>query len=164
MTTPRVLIAGIGNVFLGDDAFGVRVLRELEAHPLPADVRRQDFGIRGYDLAVELLRGYERVILVDAARGGGPPGTLYTIDPTADAEAPAEVAEPHGLAPAKVLRLARELGARWGDVRVVGCEPASFEPDPDGRLTPAVEAAVAPAVRLICGLAEGGPAAEAGHA
>src|SRR5690348_18485873 len=77
----RILIAGIGNIFLGDDAFGVEVAQRLARRPLPEGVRVVDFGIRGLDLAYALLDGYEAVILVDAAPRGGPPGTLYVLEP-----------------------------------------------------------------------------------
>ncbi len=79
----RILIAGIGNIFLGDDAFGVEVVRRLSrsARKLPDEVRIVDFGIRGFDLAYALMEGYEVAILVDATPRGGVPGTLYTIEP-----------------------------------------------------------------------------------
>ena len=84
MTRPaRILIAGIGNIFLGDDAFGVEVARRLVRRRLPDGVRVVDFGIRGLDLTYALLDGYEAVILVDAAPRGGPPGTLYVLEPPA---------------------------------------------------------------------------------
>jgi hydrogenase maturation protease len=163
MNAPRVLVAGIGNVFLGDDAFGVRVLRELEADPPWAEVRRADFGIRGFDLALELLRGYELVVLVDAASFGRAPGTLYMIEPEG-APIGEGFPEPHALAPDKVLALARSMGARWKEARVVGCEPASFEPRPEGGLTSAVEAAVAPAAKKVRELVERFLAAGTCHA
>src|SRR6202030_732892 len=77
----RILIAGIGNIFLGDDAFGVEVVRRLAARKLPDAIRVVDFGIRGFDLAYALMEGYEITILVDATPRGGQPGTLYTIEP-----------------------------------------------------------------------------------
>ena len=78
---PRILIAGIGNIFLGDDAFGVEVVRRLSTRKLPQNVRVTDFGIRGYDLAYALLDGYDTTILVDACPRGEPAGTLYVIEP-----------------------------------------------------------------------------------
>src|SRR5438270_10803156 len=84
MTRPRVLVAGIGNIFLGDDAFGVEVAQRLAQRPLPAGVRVVDFGIRGLDLTYALLDGQDAVILVDATLRGGPPGTLYVIEPEAE--------------------------------------------------------------------------------
>ncbi|MGH7848434.1 MAG: hydrogenase maturation protease, partial [Candidatus Binatia bacterium] len=77
MTPAKILVAGIGNIFLGDDGFGVEVARELAKRKLPESVRVVDFGIRGFDLAYALLDGYDLTILVDAAPRGGLPGTLY---------------------------------------------------------------------------------------
>ena len=118
MTHPRVLVAGVGNIFLGDDAFGVEVVRELARRPLPDGVRVVDFGIRGLDLTYALLDGYEAVILVDATPRGGPPGTLYVLE----VEPPAPgggrgrgpPAEGHNIDPVRVLRLAAAMGGRSG--------------------------------------------------
>src|SRR3954462_334859 len=82
---PRLLIAGVGNIFLGDDAFGVEVVQRLARRPLPEGIRVVDFGIRGLDLAYALLDGYEATILVDALPRGGPPGTLYVLEPELEA-------------------------------------------------------------------------------
>ena len=82
MTRPRILIAGVGNVFRGDDGFGGEVARRLIGRPLPESARIRDFGTRGHDLAYAILDGYDAVILVDAVHRGGPPGTLYLIEPT----------------------------------------------------------------------------------
>src|SRR5437660_12245641 len=116
MTTPRLLIAGVGNIFLGDDAFGVFVAQRLAERPWPEDVARVvDFGIRGIDLTYALLDAYEAVILVDALPRGGSPGTLYVLEP--ELEEPSEPAnagmmiEMHNLDPVKVLRLAHALGS-----------------------------------------------------
>ncbi len=78
---PNILVAGIGNIFLGDDGFGVEVIRRLSSREFPAEVRVEDFGIRGYDLAYALLDGPDVTILVDAAARGGAPGTIYVIEP-----------------------------------------------------------------------------------
>ncbi len=153
MTPVRILIAGVGNIFLGDDAFGVEVARRLTARAWPDEVRVIDFGIRGLDLAYALLDGHEAVILVDAAPRGGPPGTLYVLEP--DAEPPgAEVAvEGHALDPGKVLRLATALGGPVGRLLVVGCEPApSTQEEMRMELSEPVQAAVEAAVGLIEGL------------
>ena len=81
LSLPRILVAGIGNIFLGDDAFGVEVVRRLSAREWPANVRVTDFGIRGYDLAYALLDGYDTTILIDACPRGELAGTLYVIEP-----------------------------------------------------------------------------------
>jgi len=158
-TQPRILVAGIGNIFLGDDAFGCEVLRRLVARPLPAGVEALDFGIRGFDLAYRILRGYDAVVLVDAAPRGGPPGTLYVIEPEIDALAADQAdsaVEGHSLSPARVLQLVRMLGGELPRLRLVGCEPAAISGNdelPSG-LSPEVAAAVEPAVELIDSLLE----------
>src|SRR5437899_5810794 len=123
MSRPRILVAGVGNIFLGDDAFGVEVARRLGQRPLPDGARVVDFGIRGLDLAYALLDGYEAVILVDAAPRGGSPGTLYVLDLPADGSPEAGVAgplvEPHQMDPVKVLRLAAAMGAQVGRLLLV---------------------------------------------
>ncbi len=157
MTHPRVLIACIGNIFLGDDAFGVEVARRLAAAELPEGVRVVDFGIRGIDLTYALMDGYESVILVDAVPRGGVPGTLYVIEPSVE-EAPEGVGtllDAHGMDPAKVLRLARSMGGSVGRLLLIGCEPATpIDPEEmkDGLSDP-VRSAVDEAVPLILSLA-----------
>ena len=145
-----VLVAGVGNIFLGDDGFGVEVARRLAGVELPPDVKVADFGIRGVHLAYELLDGYELVILVDASPRGAEPGTLYVIepDPAPDAD-PDEVPplDAHGMDPAAVLSLLGVLGGQVDRVLVVGCEPA-FADEHMG-LSPPVEAAVDQAVTLV---------------
>lgn len=151
--TPRILIAGIGNIFLGDDAFGVVVARRLAEHPLPPGVEVRDFGIRGLDLAYALSGGCDAAILVDAMPRGGVPGTLYLIEPDApeaiDAAGPALAA--HSVDPMAVFALAQTLGGCPERLFVVGCEPGAVAPvpnDPDG-LSPPVRAAVDEAVNMI---------------
>src|SRR4051812_2799393 len=118
----RVLVAGIGNVFLGDDGFGVAVAEQLSAHEWPDGVHVEDFGIRGMDLAYALA-GYDVAILVDAVPRDGAPGTLYVIEPAPDA---GEVGfDAHGMDPVTVLALARTLGGPLPRGLVVGCEPAA---------------------------------------
>jgi hydrogenase maturation protease len=161
--TARLLVAGIGNIFLGDDAFGVEVVRLLAGRPLPEGVRVADFGIRGFDLACALLDGCEGAILVDALQRGEAPGTLCVLEPDlAELEAQPAAVEMHGLHPAKVLRLVLALGGRLrrggpagrSSVLIVGCEPATFgsEEEPAMGLSPAVQAAVAPAADMVEGL------------
>jgi hydrogenase maturation protease len=152
---PRILIAGIGNIFLGDDAFGVEVARRLAARPQPEGVRVVDFGIRGFDLALALTDGCDLAILVDALARGGSPGTLYVIEPELPGPEIPDVSgmmvETHGLHPEKVLRLVRALGGQVPAVRVVGCEPATFgsEEEPAMELSDPVRSAVDEAVRLV---------------
>ena len=156
MDNPRILIAGIGNVFFGDDAFGVEVARGLAARKLPDDVRVTDFGIRGFDLAFALMAEPELTILVDAVPRGGDPGTLYTIEPdlsALDAPDPAEerLADPHGMNPMRVLRVVREMGGRLHRILLIGCEPSLPESGDDFYmgLSPCVRSAVDEAVKLI---------------
>jgi hydrogenase maturation protease len=110
----KVLIAGIGNIFHGDDAFGVEVAARLARRSLPAEARVVDFGIRGFDLAYALLDGYDVTILVDTTARGGAPGTLYTIE--IDPNAPSGLDEPridvatHGMNPMRVLQMAQTMG------------------------------------------------------
>ena len=125
-TDSRILVAGIGNIFLGDDAFGVEVARRLGAVPLPPEVRVADFGIRGLDLAFELLdRPDGTAILVDATPRGGAPGTVYLIELDAPPEAPSEGAwaDAHSMTPGVVLALLNRLGGT--PPRMLHCSPAS---------------------------------------
>jgi hydrogenase maturation protease len=158
VSNPRILVAGIGNIFLGDDAFGVEVARRLSLAGLPEGVRVVDFGIRGLDLSYALLDGYEAVILVDATPRGGRPGTLYLIEPDRAAATPDQAAGPlvegHGMDPVKVLRLASAMGGQVGRLLLVGCEPAAVA-DADEMsegLSAPVRAAVDEAVPLIASL------------
>lgn len=151
---PRILVAGIGNIFLGDDAFGVEVVRRLSSRELPAGVRVVDFGIRGFDLAYALQDGYETTIFVDACPHGEAPGTLYVVQPDLDAldvsaEQPAAV-ETHGMNPMNVLRLAKSMNAQMREVLVVGCEPATLGGE-EGHmgLSEPVEGAVGEAANLV---------------
>jgi hydrogenase maturation protease len=149
---PRILVAGIGNIFLGDDAFGVEVARRLAVRELPQGVRVTDFGIRGYDLAYALLDGYETTILVDACPRGEPAGTLYVIEPDLEnLGGPEEGAvEAHSMNPLNVLRLAQSMGGSLKRILLVGCEPATLGPE-EGQmgLSEPIEAAVDEAVKLI---------------
>jgi hydrogenase maturation protease len=160
---PPILIAGIGNIFLGDDAFGVEVVREMLGRKMSPEVRIVDFGIRGLDLTYALLDDYEAAILVDAVPRGQPPGTVYLIEPETGDPAVCEDAsqndlliETHGMHPAKVLRLVAGMGGKTRQVLVVGCEPTPFdsERDMDMNLSPAVRAAIPEAIKLIESLVE----------
>jgi hydrogenase maturation protease len=118
----RILVAGIGNIFLGDDGFGCEVVRRLVEREIPEDVEVRDFGIRGMDLAYALMDPYEAVIFVDAVPRGEEPGTVYLIE--AEVPEEGEVAlDTHGMDPVNVIRLARVLGAEIPRTLVVGCEP-----------------------------------------
>jgi len=154
---PTILVAGIGNIFLGDDAFGVEVARRMAGLDLPASVRVADFGIRGFDLAYALQDGYETTILVDACPHGEAPGTLYVIEPDLEAldgpdAAPATV-EAHAMNPMNVLRMAKAMNIEIKNVLLVGCEPETLGGE-EGQmgLSAPVEAAVDEAVKLVASL------------
>ncbi|MEU9143856.1 hydrogenase maturation protease [Streptomyces sp. NPDC048349] len=151
----RTLVAGIGNVFLGDDGFGVETVRALSAHELPDGVEVVDFGVRGVHLAYQLLDGYDTLVLVDATARGGEPGTLYVIEPDGGAGPGGAVLDGHHMSPDAVLALLDTLCAGTGTAPprrtlVVGCEPASVE---EGiGLSPPVAAAVPQAARMVLDL------------
>lgn len=149
----RILVAGVGNVFLGDDGFGVEVASRLAGEQLPEGVRAADFGIRGVHLAYELMNGYDGVVLVDAVPRREEPGTLHVLEPDLDDLEPASpdsagpVMDAHGMAPDAVFALFRALGGsvRWS--LVVGCEPVDCAERMG--LSEPVAAAVDPAVELV---------------
>ncbi|NED32937.1 hydrogenase maturation protease [Streptomyces sp. SID8499] len=144
--TARLLVAGVGNIFLADDAFGPEVLRALQDRPLPPEVRVRDFGIRGLDLAYELLTGYAAAVLVDAAPRGHRPGTLSLIEPDLPDGADCAPPEAHGMDPAKVLALAARLGdGPLPRVLVLACEPETV-PRGDEDIMPGLSAPVRVAV------------------
>ena len=123
----RILVAGIGNIFLGDDGFGVEVAQRFAAAGPPPGVEVCDFGIRGLHLAYQMLDGgYDATILVDAVPRGGTPGSLYLIEPELES-LPAASADAHSMDPVMVLGLLKTLGGSLGRVLIVGCEPASLE-------------------------------------
>lgn len=146
----KILVACIGNIFLGDDAFGVEIAKRLAQHALPEGVSVIDFGIRSYDLAYALMQDWDLVILVDALPQGGEPGTLYMLKPEV-ADSGETSFDAHTMNPVSVLQLVRALGGNLGRVLVVGCEPQSIEPDADGNigLSPAVTHALDEAVQMI---------------
>jgi len=153
----RILVAGIGNIFLGDDGFGVEVAKRLSAHEFPAGVRVVDFGIRGFDLAYALQDGYETTILVDAYPHGQVPGTVSLVEPDVSKldEPQQGVVETHGMNPLNVLRMATAMNGGLKKVLLVGCEPATFGGD-EGRmgLSEPVEAAVDEGVKLVVSVVE----------
>ena len=147
----KILVAGIGNIFLGDDGFGVEVVRRLMNRGLPAEVRAVDFGLRGLDLVYALLDGYETTILVDAFPHGQAPGTVSVVEPDEAqiAAAPNSFVEPHSMHPLNVLRMARGIGGKLNRVLLVGCEPAYLGGDEGSMgLSEPVEAAVDEAVKV----------------
>jgi hydrogenase maturation protease len=149
----RVLIAGIGNIFLGDDGFGVEVVKRLTGRTLPEGVEVVDFGIRGMDLAYALHDEYELVVFVDATPRGGEPGTVYLIEPEIEEDGVVSL-DTHGMDPVKVVKLARALGAPPVRTLVVGCEPKVIlgEEDYDDmlmELSEPVSAALEEAAKLV---------------
>ena len=146
----KILIAGVGNVFLGDDGFGVEVARRLQLRPLPDCVHVLDVGIRGMHLAYQLLEGYDLLVFVDIVSRGGAPGTLYVVEPEGEVAATADA---HSIELRSVLAFLQVLGGSVGRVLVVGCEPADLSERMG--LSDAVERCVEPTVRRVRQLAEG---------
>lgn len=161
---PSILIAGIGNIFLGDDGFGCEVAQRLlhrEARTYPASVEVVDFGIRGVELAYTLLDGYTSLILIDTVARGGAPGTLYLLEidpaqhtPEHGTEAGRSALDAHSMDPVKMLAFARALGAQPGRTLLVGCEPSPLDTQEDDfdihpGLSQPVEAAIDKAIGLI---------------
>ena len=152
---PPILIACIGNIFLGDDAFGVEVARRLLARPQRDGVRVVDFGIRGFDLAYALEDGYDITILVDAYPHGQAPGTVSVIEPDLDRldTSSAAFVQPHAMNPINVLRMAKAMNGSLRRILLVGCEPQDLGGD-EGHmgLSSAVEAAIDRAVSEVEGI------------
>ena len=140
----RVLVAGVGNVFFGDDGFGPEVAQRL-VHAPPDEVKVEDFGIRGLHLAYELLNGYERAILIDAVPRGDRPGTIYVIEP--EGEVPASTPDAHSMDLGNVFGYLRVLGGAPPPLTIVGCEPETVEPGMG--LSPAVRQALEPALAVV---------------
>lgn len=153
--TGRTLIAGVGNVFLGDDGFGSATAQALAGAALPEQVEVADIGVRGVHLAYQLLDGYDTLILLDVVRNGETPGTITVLETSlathAAVDAGAPPVDPHAMGPDAVLRLlaglTASLGAAVGRVLVVGCEPVTL--DEGIGLSPAVAAAVPTAVAIV---------------
>jgi hydrogenase maturation protease len=154
----RILVAGVGNIFLGDDGFGVEVARRLIDERFPEGVDVADFGIRGVHLAYQLLEGYDTLILVDAAARGEAPGTVFVLEP--DFERPENLErtesgflmDAHGMDPEMVLGMLKDLGGKVGRIVIVGCEPAEI--DERMGLSEVVEPAVDEACRVVRRLIE----------
>jgi hydrogenase maturation protease len=148
----QILVAGVGNAWLQDDAFGGEVARRLETQGVPSGVKVMDFGTNGLDLSYEVMRGYDALIIVDASRQGEVPGTLYQMEaqredfPTTIEDG--ETIDLHGMDPHTVLRFVSATGGWPGKVMVIGCEPGEVD-DVGLGLTPPVAAAVDRAVELV---------------
>ena len=145
-----ILVGGIGNIFEGDDAFGVEVVRCLSARTLPADVDLIDFGIRGIDLAYALTNGYRIAILLDAAQRGEPPGTLSVVEPEDKSHSESVAPSAHDLDPETVLRCVSDHEGVCKTIVLVVCEPQALGGE-DGAigLSGPVTAAIAPAADLV---------------
>ena len=131
MSDPRILVAGVGNAWLSDDGFGGEVAKRLQERELASGVSVVDFGTGGLDLAYEVMRGYDALILIDVSRQGGLPGTLYVME--ADEESveseieDGAVIDPHGMDPRTVLRFVKTVGGWPGKVIVIACEPTQVD-------------------------------------
>ena len=152
------MVAGIGNIFLGDDGFGVEVVKRLAGCELPKGVEVKDFGIRGLDLAYALQEDYEVVVFVDATPRGEEPGTVYLLEPKIEEDGEAML-DTHGMDPVKVIKFARALGAEPARTLVVGCEPQVVLSGEDYdemlmELSEPVRAAVEEAVKMVVSLVE----------
>jgi hydrogenase maturation protease len=147
----RVLVAGIGNIFFGDDAFGCEVAAQLAKRSWPDGVNIVDFGIRAYDLAYAIMDGYEATVLIDAAPRGEKAGTVYLIELDADKVEICgdEIADAHSLTPVRVLQLIRALGGRAKNLYLVGCEPARLDGEGLIGLSEEVRGAVPVALKMI---------------
>jgi hydrogenase maturation protease len=148
----KILVAGIGNIFLGDDAFGSEVTRRLINETLPEEVRVTDFGIRSYDLAYAMMEEYDVTIFVDITSQSQSPGTLYLIEPDLNQldQLDEKMPDAHSMSPVRVLQMLRTLGSSPKKLYLVGCEPAILEVE-DGEigLSESVERAVPQAIELI---------------
>jgi hydrogenase maturation protease len=152
--THRILIAGIGNIFLGDDGFGVEVAQQLSICDFPASVRVADCGIRGFDLAYALQDGYETTILIDAFPHGQPPGTVYVVEPDLNDPVASlgqeNFVEPHAMNPMNVLRMASAINGPLKRVLLVGCEPATLGGEEGYMgLSAPVQAAIPEALKIV---------------
>ena len=160
---PRILVAGIGNIFLGDDGFGCEVVRALATIEVPTATKVMDYGIRGLDLAYALLEPYQRVIFVDAISRGEVPGTVYLLQPAQpDKQADASL-DPHFMDPVHLMAMARSLGEITAEIFIVGCEPLDFGDEFEGRmeLSSIVAAAVPEGVRAGLDLIHGNSSRDA---
>ena len=150
--TKQILVAGIGNAWLRDDGFGGEVAKALTERQLPEGVSVMDFGSGGLDLAYEVMRGYDALILIDISRQGGEVGTLYVMEADADDVdgqiEDGQMLNPHGMDPETVLRFVKYVGGWPGRVIVIACEPETVE-DVGLGLSEAVKASVSRAADLV---------------
>ena len=148
----QILVAGVGNAWMQDDGFGSEAAQRLEGRELPPGVTVMDFGSGGLDLAYEIMRGYDALVLIDVSRQGGEPGQLYVIQPDPEDYArpieDGELISPHGMDPQTVLRFVSAVGSFSGMVVVVACEPGPIEDLAVG-LSPEVELAVERALDVV---------------
>jgi hydrogenase maturation protease len=147
----KILVAGVGNIFLGDDAFGVEMVQRLRAVALPPEVTLADFGIRSFDLAYAMADGYDVIILLDATSRGDSPGTVSLVEP--EVEGFGGIGQPldaHSTNPERALQIASSLGGQLGHLYVIGCEPGVLETE-DGQLglSEQVEAAIPNAIQML---------------
>ena len=153
---PRILVAGIGNIFLGDDAFGCLVVQAFVRRPMRAGVHVTDFGIRGLDLAYTLMENWDAAILIDACPRGDAPGTLYVIEPEIPEKSEEDPAlmQGHSMDPVQVLQMVHHLRGKLPRVFLVGCEPSQLDPSEDFNLqmTAPVAAAIEPAAARVAAL------------
>jgi hydrogenase maturation protease len=154
----RTLVAGVGNIFLADDGFGVEVVRRLAAVSVPQGVTVADFGIRGVHLAYEILDGgYDQVVLVDALPHGGAPGSIALLEVDRDDPGVAVTADGHDMHPAAVVAFLKSIGGIPPPITVVGCQPASL--DEDMGLTDVVSASIDEAIQAVLSLVKDGGSA-----
>ncbi|HEY5317398.1 MAG TPA: hydrogenase maturation protease [Solirubrobacteraceae bacterium] len=148
----KVLVAGIGNAWMGDDGFGAEVVKRLGDVELPRGVAVMDFGTGGLNLAYEVMRGYDALLILDISEQGGTPGTLYVIEADEDSvEAGIEDGDtlnPHGMDPKTMLRFVKSIGAWPGKVVVIACEPHTVA-EIGFKLSESVAGALDPAVTLV---------------
>lgn len=147
----KILIAGIGNVFFGDDAFGCEVVRRLKHQEMPGEVTVTDYGIRSYDLAYALTDGFDKIILVDAVPRGGIPGTVYLIEPDRGdlQDIPSAPPDGHSMNPLTVIQMAESFGGLGAKLFLVGCEPETLEGNSEMVLSTPVQEAVPQALAMI---------------
>jgi hydrogenase maturation protease len=147
-----ILVAGVGNSWLRDDGFGGEVARRLAQRALPDGVAVMDAGTGGLDLAYEVMRGYDALVILDISAQGGDPGTLYVIEPDEESVRGAiedgEAINPHAMDPQTVLRFLKSTGAWPSRVVVIACEPEHVG-DMGWGLSDPVKGAVEGAVELV---------------